>query len=69
MEDNSSAQAIPRLASSILDEAKASIIDEFGMKSDLFNGYIWPGWITMAMCFLGASTNIFHVSTESYSSF
>ena len=69
MDDNSSAQVIPRLASSIQGEAQASAIDEFGMKSDLFNGYTWPGWITMAMCFLGASTNIFHVSTESYSSF
>ena len=69
MEYNASAQAIPRIASSTLDETKASVIDEFGMKSDLFNGYTWPGWITMVMCFLGASTNIFHVSTESFSSF
>ena len=69
MDDNSSAQVITRLASSIQGEAQASAIDEFGMKSDLFNGYTWPGWITMAMCFLGASTNIFHVSTESFSSF
>ena len=67
MDDNSSAQIIPKLASSTQGEDQASVIDEFGMKSDLFNGYTWPGWITMFMCFLGASTNIFHVRTESFS--
>ena len=69
MDDNSSVQVIPKIVGSILNETKTSVIDEIGMKSDLFNGYTWPGWITMFMCFLGASTNIFHVSTESFSSF
>ena len=32
------------------------------MQINLFNGYTWPGWLTMTMCFLGAATNIFHVS-------
>lgn len=67
MDDNSSVQVIPKIVGSILNETKTSVIDEIGMKSDLFNGYTWPGWVTMVVCFLGASSNIFHVSTESYS--
>lgn len=63
MDDNCSAQVSPKIVGSTLDEVEASVNVEFGMKIDLFNGYTWPGWITMVMCFLGASTNIFHVST------
>ena len=63
MDDNCSGQVSPKIVGSTLDDVEASVNVEFGMKSDLFNGYTWPGWITMVMCFLGASTNMFHVST------
>lgn len=36
-------------------------LNSYGIRSDLFYGYTWPGWITMAISFLGASANIFHV--------
>ena len=39
----------------------AVVIDSSETKSDLFYGYIWPGVLTMVMCFIGASTNVFHV--------
>ena len=32
------------------------------IESNLFNGYTWQGWLTMIICFLGATANIFHVS-------
>ena len=38
------------------------IVNNNVIDSDLFNGYTWQGWLTMIICFLGATANIFHVS-------
>ena len=46
---------------SVKPNINAVVIDSSGTKSDLFDGYIWPGVLTMVMCFIGASTNVFHV--------
>ena len=38
------------------------IVNSNVIESNLFNGYTWQGWLTMTICFLGATANIFHVS-------
>ena len=38
------------------------IVSSNVIESNLFNGYTWQGWLTMTICFLGATANIFHVS-------
>ena len=40
----------------------SDIVNSNVIESNLFNGYTWQGWLTMTICFLGATANIFHVS-------
>ena len=65
MEDYSFSQVRPGVENYSMsgnpEDLKARDPNSYGISSDLFHGYTWPGWITMAICFLGAAANIFHV--------
>ena len=64
MERNSSDVFEPKFGTeglSVTENINGFLIDDSETKSDLFYGYIWPGVLTMVICFVGASANIFHV--------
>ena len=64
METNSSDVFEPNLGTegfSVTENINGFLIDDSETKSDLFYGYIWPGVLTIVICFVGASANIFHV--------